>query len=728
MRSKIVLASLITISWTISSGARPAHADDELLGGYVNPFIGTANSPTFNTKTSDHGGSGNTYPGATVPFGMVQFGPDTDHPGRLDYRYDDTGINGFSLTHVSGVGCVISNEHPGLPMIQPSLKAEPLAFQHSNERTAPGYYAVRFDNGIDAELTATPRTGFAKFHFPETAQEGLTLIAPFNSYHFIDPLRISGSVEGGNFCNVGNSYTVYYAIQFDSPVESTGASEHSIALRFEEASDKTLRVKIAISFVSEKNAWTNLATENSSWDFGDIKQFAANHWEQALGKIRVSGTGPGQSGLKKMFYSALYHSLLHPNIYSDVNGEYEGFDRRTHTTANGHIQYANFSSWDVYRTQIQLVSVLFPDRASDMMESLVNDAAQCGALPRWAYNNDETSIMVGDPTAIVVANAYAFGAKDFEASKALEFMEKSGTDPAASCNGHLTRPGLTYYLNSGYIPLSTAGVWGSAATTLEYSASDYAISRYAQSLGEPAVAQRFLAQSANWRNLFDPASQTIRPRDKSGVPLANFGPASQTGFVEGNAIQYAWSVPHDLNGLIRLSGGPTAVIKRLNAFFGKLNVGERFPYLWIGNEPGFNTPWTYDWTPAPYRTQEVLHRILTQEFNIGPGGLPGNDDLGALSAWYVWASLGLYPSIPGVAGFAVSTPSFPKIDLQLESGRIIHLRSDKKSDASFYIQSASLGDTTLDKPWISWADLVSAGELDFELGEQPNFSNWSEGN
>ncbi len=699
------------------------------LASYVDPMIGTAESPVFDPTKSGHGGTGNVYPGAVLPFGMVQFGPDGDHPGRLGYSYADQALKGFSLTHLSGAGCIVSHELLGYPLITPVNQgtAPPFLFEHSKENAEPGYYQVTLQNGVRVELTATPRTGFARMQFPDGAPIALHIQAPTTKnssqsgeMRVLDTNRIAGWVEGGNFCDLGNKFIVFYALEFDSAIVSSSSTSSGITLQFDAVKKQPLQLKASISYVSEKNAWINLETEDRDWVFSDVQKAAKNQWNQALGKITVSG---GSESDKKIFYTALYHSLLHPNIFSDVTGDYIGFDRIPHvTTPPTRIQYANFSGWDTYRTQIQLLSLLFPDRTADMMQSLVNDANQCGGLPRWPYNNDEAAIMVGDPGAILISSAYAFGVRNFDFTQALDWMKKGGTDPALSCNGHKTRPGLAEYLKEGFVPEGASGVWGSASTTLEYATADFAIARFARAVGDTKTSKEFLSRSAAWKNLFDPLTGYLRPKDKSGAWLPHFNASSGTGFVEGNSAQYTWMVPFDFSGLVESLGGNAPVNKRLDQFFTQLNVGENFPYFWLGDEPGFATPWIYNWTKTPSRTADVIHRSLKEMFSATPGGLPGNDDLGAMSAWYVWAALGLYPTTPGVGGFSIHPPLFSRAELHLNKGQMTAITADATSEQTQYIQSISLDGVSVTEPWIYWSKLKKAKELKFNLGALP--SHW----
>jgi predicted alpha-1,2-mannosidase len=463
--------------------------------------------------------------------------------------------------------------------------------------------------------------------------------------------------------------------------------------------------------VSSENAWQNLKAELPGWDFDQVRADANRRWNHVLGRILVDG---GSERDKKVFYTALYHSLLHPNLSSDVNGQYLGFDGAVHSGTH----YANFSGWDIYRSQIQLLALLFPERTGEIVQSLIEDAGQCGALPKWANNNDETGIMVGDPGPILVANAFAFGADHFDQQSALALMAKSALVPGTRCNGHEIRPHLKDYLERGFIPQEVFSLVGWSSTLLEYASSDFAISRYARALGDPTLAASVFSHSANWKNIFDQKSGLIRPKLGGGW-LTPFSASFPWGFTEGNSAQYSWMIPFDVASEIEFWGGNSAAIERLDSFTTRLNAYMYSPHLWIGNEPGFLAPWLYDWMGASGETQKLLARIRTESFSDEAGGLPGNDDLGATSSWYVWNVLGLYPAIPGVGGFAVSQPAFPRIRIHLESGGLLELATHSQG----VIQALEIDGSTWGRSWIPWEILKDGARLSFELG--PAASSWA---
>jgi predicted alpha-1,2-mannosidase len=666
---------------------------------YVNPFVGTDND-------------GNTFPGATVPFGMVQWSPDTTATGW--YKYADAKIRGFSLTHFSGAGCPAYADVPLMPAVG-ALKGSPgsnwgdyaAAFSHDKEQAAPGYYSVELNSGVRVELSATARTGFGVFTFPQTNEAQLLVNAggsatgdSDSSVRVAGDREVTGSATSGRFCDSDTSYTIYFAAQFDRPFDSFATWEadkldpnvreargkqSGAVLTFDTTRERAFKVKVGVSFTSVENARLNLQTEDGGWDFDAVRNRAAAAWDDRLGRIGVEG---GTDDERRIFYTALYHALLHPNVFSDVNGQYMGFDRAVHD-ARPRTQYANFSDWDTYRTVVQLHALLAPRETSDMMQSLVEDASQSGYLPKWEMANDVTAVMGGDSPAALIATAYAFGARSFDARSALRFMLKGATQPGTGIHGYAERARLAEYLARGYVPVTSFqwdnGMTGATSATLEYVSDDFCVAQLAAALGDAQTHADFMRRSQNWQTIFDPETGFIRPRRASGVFLEGFDPdalaprsevpwdkSAQASFEEGNTWQYTWMIPHNYRGLIAAIGGGAEVTRRLDRFFTKL-VGWGQPYFNIGNEPSFVSPYAYAWAGAPWRTQATVRRVMNEIYKPTPAGLPGNDDLGATSAWYVWGALGLYPAIPGVGGFVITTPLFPAATIRLGDGRTLRI-------------------------------------------------------
>ncbi len=768
--SVIVLAAMLWMSMQTTTpwesavpGATIAPAPNLAPIRYVDPFIGTAPSSSPSPDPVMYGGGGSTLPIVSAPFGMVQWGPDTPNAQPSGYTYTDSRIMGFSLTHFDGTGCPNNQDFPVLPISGPVTQSPgagngagwssySASFSHAAESAAPGYYHVRLGtDGIQVDLTATTRTGFGRFTFPSSSEATL-LVSPGyfargpqqSALNIVGDNQIAGSVTTGNFCKEGKWHQLYFAARFDRPFARFGTwnrdqlspDSRSISgsegatlgafLTFDATHNPVVLMKIGLSYVSVANALENLDQENPGWDFDTVRSQTATAWNTLLGRIRVEG---GSETDRKVFYTALYHALLHPNVFSDVNGQYIGFDQQIHR-ADSYTHYANFSGWDIYRCWAQLVALVAPEPASDMLESMVVDSRQGGSgLPKWSDANTETGVMVGDPGALIIANAYAFGAKAFDAQTALAIMDRAATQPDARLQSVVIRPGLQHYLHDGYIPgiggdllAGTQGVWGAASTTLEYANADFAIAQFARRLGDEARYRRLIRQSLNWRRLFDPVSGYIRPRQADGTWVAGFDPAHDAGFAEGNAAQYTWMIAYDLPTLIAGLGGKAQAMQRLDALFEELNAGVRRPHFYMGNEPQFGVPWTYNFAGAPWKTQQVVRRIMAGLFNATPGGLPGNDDMGAMSAWYVWAALGMYPAIPGTDVLVLATPLFPSIRIHLGNGRQVQIAAPDAGMDNPYVRAFALNGQPSSRAWLRFSDLLDGAHLQFSVGDRPDMT------
>jgi predicted alpha-1,2-mannosidase len=693
------------------------------LTGFVNPFIGTAKAPNV-TNPVGGGSGGSDFPGASVPWGSIAFSPDTPNGEPSGYAYEDTSITGFSLTHFSGAGCPNGGDLPILALVDPAATSFP--FQHAHEHAAPGYYDVTSDANVRVELTATLRTGMARFTFPAgsnatvvfdaSRSQTASKITSFQVTPAATNDGLTGYSQGGRFCG-GGTFPVYFSVKFDRAWTKSTIQNGKAVLSFDAGSNQTVKMKIGISYFSQPNAQLNLDGENSGFDFDAVRAAAKQAWNQRLNAIEVGG---GSDDDKTKFYTALYHALLHPNVYSDVTGDYMGFDSVTHKTDAGRVQYANFSGWDIYRSQVQLAALLFPDVWSDVLQSLVNDAQQCGAFPKWSQNNVEDNVMAGDPGSLIVANAYAFGAKNFDTAGALAVMRQMSLVPGTACNGAVELPALDSYIGLGYTPLN----W-SASDALEYGARDAAVAQFATALGSSDLARIVTARSGYWRNQLNTSATpnpSIEPRNGNGTWPTPLAPADgfNNGFTEASAEQYTWYVPQDLRSLFDAFGGNSAVVKRLDAFFTNINAGGTSAYCYIGNEPDFSTPFLYDWAGAPWRTQDVVRRALTEAFTTAPGGMAGNDDLGAMSSLIAWFMMGMYPELPGVGGVALASPSFAAITLHLPAGKTFKITTSGLPGR--YVQSAKLNGTATTRLWLPAATMLAGGTLDFTLGDSP--STW----
>lgn len=699
----------------------------------VNVFIGTGRSPVND--------QGFTMPAASMPFGMISWGPDPVE-GAF-YRYELADTRGFSLTHLSGVGCPIFGDVPIMPVNGPvtsSPAQQPAIYQatysHQHESASPGFYSVQLDTGVTVRISATRRAGIATFEFPDAEKPHSVIfdLSRSQSRYGVQAAdvhvagnRITGSIESGGFCSKDDRYRVYFAAEteekaasvctFDATTVSREIADRKgshigACLTFPGAT-RTVHLRAAVSYVSAENALKNLNAEMPTWDLEAVRLRARAAWNDLLGRIEVSG---GTAAQQHVFYTALYHSLLEPSLFNDVDGRYLGFDERVHTTT-GRNQYSDFSEWDIYRSQVQLIAMLDPEVASDMAQSLVNDAEEGGGLPMWPVAADETNEMVGDPSDLILAGIYAFGARNFDTRAALDAMVRGADNPAVHSRIYPERPMLSEYLKSGYVPESSA-YSGSASVTLEYANADFAIARFAGDIGRPDLSGRYMRRSTNWRRLFEPQVKYIRPRDIKGNFLPNFTPGGHAGFVEGNSAQYTWMVPYDLGGVIRAVGGDEAAKVRLDDYFSRYGTFNGGPYFLISNEPSFGDPWIYNWTGHPWRTQEVVAKTLKDLFLDSPGGLPGNDDLGATSSWAVFAMLGLYPEIPAVGGLTLNTPTFSRATLHVD-GRTVNIVADHAGSLP-YIRAVSLDGKPVMNFWIPWRDLDRATTVQFQLSNKPD--------
>lgn len=756
----------------------------------VNPLIGTTNG-------------GNVFPGAVVPFGMLQFSPEASPlpgkkapiaaPGGYEYRAD--AIRGFSLTNVEGWGCAgASGDVPLMPVTE-DIVASPSTdfrhayaskFSHANETAKAGHYRVALDNGVTADLTAALHSGAARFAFPAGKPANVLVRASDSEVGSerasvtVDAAsrRVSGQVTSGNFCGYINEadrrsyYTLYFVAEFDRPFASTGAWQDTTVTKggthaeggtgygpkgFPEAGKGSgawvgfakgtgaVNVRVGISYVSAANAQANLDAEiPKGTTFESLRDKAVAAWNERLSRIDIEGGTPDQ---RTVFYTALYHSLMHPNVFSDVNGEYRGFDDKVHRVAGmQRAQYANFSGWDVYRSQLPLVAWLEPDTASDIAQSLFNQAQQNnGVWDRWTHNNGGTHVMNGDPAAPSIAGIHAFGARGFDAKGALASLVHAADNPTALDTSHDgcevecvgQRPGLDAWLKLHYIPVG-APAWGPAADTLETVAAEFGISALAQRLGDDATSKRFLDRAQYWRNLFDPQATPeggyIRNRNADGSwalvkddddkEAHAFTPATGDGFVEGSAAQYVWMVPFNVGGLFDAMGGREKARKRLDAFFyqpdGSFAVTKSGPlHAELDNEPSIGTPWLYNYAGQPWKTQELVRRVLDTIWLNAPNGIPGNDDLGEMSSWYVFASLGVYPAIPGRAELVVGSPLFKRATIHRANGDVV-IEAPNAGTGKPYVVALKVNGKPSARSWLPEDFALKGGKLEFDLSTKPN--------
>jgi predicted alpha-1,2-mannosidase len=713
--------------------------------------------PTIGTD-----GGGNTFPGATLPFGMMQWSPDTNTDAW--YHHSENQIYGFSLTHISGAGCPLYGDFAVLPTTEtltatPDAHFAPIAFDHRDEEAHPGYYAATLSDGIHVELTVAERAGIARLVFPAGVSARVLVNAggsanstpgkddkPHSHDAFGNHIAIrpggsfSGWVSAGRFCSSDSHYKLYVAGRFDKPYKSavvwqdqvipgnsqSAQGKHTGAwLDFGEEHEVLL--KVGISFTSEEGARANLEKEISGWDFDQIHEQALATWSELLDRFATEG---GSADQRKIFYTGIYHSFLSPNLFSDEDGQYVGFDGKVRSVfeTKQKAQYVNFSDWDIYRNTVQLQTLFDPQRESDMMQSLVNDAVQSGWYPRWPVANDVTYVMGGDSPVVLLSSSWAFGARNFDVETALKYMVKAATQPGRGPHNGEERPFLAEYLKNGYAPIDKDHI--AASRTLEYASDDFAIAQFARHIGHDADYKALLKQSENWKHLLDPETHWIRPRSSDGKWMAGFdverslpkrvgwpGTTDQEGFEEGNTWQYSFMVPFDYPALFGAIGGEAVAEARLDRFFTALRCWGK-PCFNIENEPDFVTPYAYAFLGKPWKTQEVVSRIANETFKPTSDGIPGNDDLGATSGVYVWNALGLYPAVPGVGGMVLGAPMFNKVVLRLAGDRTLVI---SKSGDGIYVDGALLDGVPFRSSWLSLEKIhPGTTHLAFRMSTQPN--------
>ncbi|MEU6357380.1 GH92 family glycosyl hydrolase [Streptomyces sp. NPDC047072] len=781
--TSLLLAAVLAVTGATpalaASAAPPDLVNDPTA--YVDPLIGTKNG-------------GNVFPGAVTPFGMFSFSPEntrgdatrTAAPGG--YQYDATRIRGFSLTHMSGTGCAGGSGDIPLFPYAGEVTSSPASdtkdavyaadFGHADETAEPGHYKVGLASGVTADLTATARTGSARFTYPADKPASLLIrtanseVGSTDSTVEIDPATrtVSGSVTSGDFCGYLDPegqrayYTVYFTARFDRPFKSTGTwQDDRLTPGSVKASGGTggfstggrpvagkgaggyvefepgtgpVGVKIGISYVSQAGAEANLAAENPTGrSFDSVRRAAGRAWRERLDAIRVGG---GTDDERTTFYTALYHALLHPNVISDADRRYRGSDGKVHKVGRGHsAQYGTFSGWDVYRGQVQLLTLLDPDTGSDIAQSLYTLAGQNGGIwDRWLHGASGTHVMNGDPSPIALAGIHAFGGTDFDLRGALDSLVKAATVPteqdlSAAGKPVLSvgqRPSLEKYLKLHYMP-SVSNAWGGAAETLEMSGADFALSQLARAAGEKSTADTFATRSQWWQNNFniaaDPSGGYIANRKADGSWVTGFTPATGNGFVEGTAAQYTWMVQHNPAGLFAAMGGKSEALKRLDTFFHDADgkwafTGSGGDKSELDNEPSINVPYLYDYAGAPYKAQETVRAAMGQLWSTQPGGIPGNDDLGMMSAWYVFSALGMYPQVPSRAELALASPLFPRVEIDRPNGNDISIRAKGAAFDAPYIQSLKVNGRSSGSSWLPASFVRDGGRLDYTLSGIPN--------
>lgn len=694
---------------------------------YVDPFVGT-------------GGHGHTFPGPTLPFGMVQLSPDTrlkGWDGCSGYHYSDKRIYGFTHTHLSGTGCsdygdVLLMPTTGKPRV--NRKGYASVFSKKNERASVGYYSVLLDRfNIKAELTATARTGLHKYTFPKSQSANIILDLTHRDFAKQGEINITGDneISGMRLSKAwaDNQY-IYFVIQFSKPFKRFGIAKADAVrqnarhdtgsflkafVSFETAEGEVIYAKVGISAVSIEGARKNLEAEQPGFDFEKTEQAAKDAWNKELSKIEVESK---DASVMRTFYSALYHTMICPNLYQDVDGKYRGRDFKIHESKDFNY-YTVFSLWDTYRALHPLLTLIDRKRTGDFVNTFVTQYEQGGRLPVWELGSCETWCMIGYHSIPVIADAYLKGITAFNADKALEAMKFSSMEDKNALKSYKDNGYIKYFENSEDV-----------SRTLEYGFDDWCIAMMAKKMGRDEDYRYYLQRSQAYKHLFDAETGFMRPR--SGTFLTPFDPYEVNNhYTEGNAWQYSFYVPHDLSGQMKLLGGKEKLAAFLDTLFttsSKL-TGHKQPDITgmigqyvHGNEPSHQIVYEYDYAGQPWKTQSMVRRVMNEMYRDQPEGLAGNEDCGQMSAWYVFSALGFYPVCPGSDQYALGSPMVDKAVIHLENGKTFTINANNNAHNNVYIQSGKLNDTNYSKCYLNYKDIVSGGVLDLNMGSEANKS------
>ena len=749
MRFLISLA--LTTLWTLSVGQNVTQ--------YVNPFIGTSNY-------------GATHPGANFPHGMASVTPfnvahkkgqenkfekDSEWHSR-PYVNENKFLTGFSHVNLSGVGC----PDLGSILLMPTtgkmeFNSEKYGCTYVDEIASPGYYSNKLEkHDVLAEMTSTLRTGLSRYTFPKGESNillnlGLGLTNETGSYlKIVSPTEVEGFKIFGTFCYSDEDVRpVYFVMKLSKEPKTFGAwkkmpeyqgvegewigyndtykpyekylyplagDDIGAYFTFDTSEGEQISVKIGISYVSIENARENLYSEQPQFDFEGTKKANESKWNELLERVAIESK---DKDAKTIFYTALYHNLIHPNIVNDINGEYPMMSSSEvgKTSTN---RYTVFSLWDTYRNVHPLLSLVYPEIQSEMINTMVEMYEESGWLPKWELIAMETDVMVGDPATPVIADTYLRGIKDFDIEKAYEAIKKA-SDTKESENK--LRPGLDLYNKLGFVPVDTADIWGgSVSTSLEYYIADWNIAKLANELGYSKESKRYLAKSMGYKHLYDKSTGMLRPKFADGSWIPNFDPEAGknfeavVGYVEGNAWQYRFYVPHDIPGLTKMLGGKKNFYEQLHLLFETDNYD-------MANEPDITFPYLFNYISGKeHETQFQVNRLINKYYKNSPDGIPGNDDTGSLSAWVAFSMLGIYPVCPGDMEYAITSPYFDRVIIKLNqeyyTGKEIIIESSRSSDNSLYIESMSFNGKPFNKYFIDHQQLTNGGLLKFQLVDE----------
>ncbi|WP_279209932.1 GH92 family glycosyl hydrolase [Bacteroides nordii] len=702
---------------------------------YVNPFIGT----DF---------TGNTYPGAQAPFGMVQLSPDNGLPGwdRISgYFYPDSTIAGFSHTHLSGTGAGDLYDISFMPVTLPYKEAEaPLGihskFSHDDESATAGYYRVLLkDYNIHVELTATERCGIQRYTFPEARAAIFLNLKKAMNWDFTNDTQVeivdSVTIQGYRFSDGwARDQHIYFRTRFSKPFTSVQIDTTAIIkdgdhigtatiarFDFDTQKDEQIIVSTAISGVSTEGAAKNLLAEVPDDNFDKYRNLTRDNWNRQLSKIEIVSNNTDD---KVNFYTALYHSMIAPTIYSDVDGTYYGPDKKTHKT-DGWVNYSTFSLWDTFRAAHPLFTYTEPERANDMVKSFIAFYEQNKRLPVWNFYGSETDMMIGYHAVPVIVDAYLKGITDVDPEKALEAC-------IATANIDNYR-GIGMYKKLGYVPYNIADSYNaenwSLSKTLEYAYDDYCIAKMAEKMGKKEIADEFYKRSLNYKNLYNPATSFMQPKDDKGNFIKNFSPDEYTPHIcESNGWQYFWSVQQDIDGLIALTGGKERFAQKLDSMFTyHPSADDELPIFSTGmigqyahgNEPSHHVIYLYNAVEQPWKTQQYAAKVMHELYQNSPAGVCGNEDCGQMSAWYVFSAMGFYPVDPVSGKYEIGTPLFPEMQMHLSNGNTFTVLAPTVSKENIYIQAVKFDGKPYSKSYITHEQIMEGATLEFEMGNTP---------
>lgn len=720
--------------------------------GYVNPFIGT-------------GGHGHTHPGAMLPHGMIQPGPDT----RIDgwdscsgYYYEDSTINGFAHTRLSGTGCADFGDFLLMPTVG-EQKVEYLgkesqqrpfasAFSHRNEYAEPGYYSVFLDTyGVKAELTATERAAMHRYTFPESKESGFILDMDYNIQQQTNQVMEVEAVNDTVLCGYKRSaywawqQDLYFYAVFSKPFTHTlytdtieeGGQQIPVCkmlLRFDTAEDEQVMVRFSISSVDGEGARQNLLAELPDWDFDKVRADARKTWNDCLSKIEVKTEDPDQLAI---FYTAMYHAFLSPNLFTDVDGRYLGMDLKVHTTDKEDPVYTTFSIWDTFRALHPLLTIIDPHTNESYIRSLLKKQREGGVFPKWDCAANYTGTMIGYHAASIITDAYVKGYRDFDVREAYQACLRTAEYDTTGIVGPkwlvpFVMPRARYYKDAlGYIPCDLENE--SVAKALEYAYDDWCISVLADSLGDVETRDKYARFAGAYKSYFDPETRFMRRRDSKGKWRTPFNPRSSThrsdDYCEGTAWQWTWFVPHDVPGLVGLMGGEEAFVGKLDSLFTvsselegetvSADISGLIGQYAHGNEPSHHIIHLYNYVNRPWRTQELVDSVLYSQYRNAPDGLSGNEDCGQMSAWYILNAMGFYQVCPGEPVYSIGRPLFEEVTIHLPGQKDFVIRTKNNSKENKYVQSILLNGKPLEQPFFTHSDLTAGGVMEISMGAEP---------